>query len=84
MKLWPDKERFQVTVEVRREVCKTALLPFNQEDGFYAIIFVATVPVSQTQAHTRTHARACAMVYTSSVQKEKRDRNIKRLSKQTC
>lgn len=32
--------------------------------------------------HTRTHTRARAVVYILSAQKEKRERNIKRLSKQ--
>lgn len=64
------------------EVCKAALLPLNQEDGFQAVIFVDTFPISQTQVHTRTYARACGVVYILSAQKEKRERNIKRLSKQ--
>ena len=56
------------------------LLQFNQENGFYAMIFVATFSISQTQVHT--HACARAVVYILSAQKEKRERNIKRLSKQ--
>lgn len=58
------------------EVCKAALLPFNLEDGFYAIIFV---PIYLTQVHIHTHAHARAVVYILSAQKEKREHNIKRV-----
>lgn len=70
-----------MTVEVRMEVCKAAPLPFNKEDGFCAIISVATFNISQTQVHLHTRARGHAVVYILSAQKEKRERNIKRLSK---